>query len=170
MARGRKPKPARQKKRTGNPGHRRLATDPPAPRGMPDCPPELTNAAKVEWNRIAANLHRMGLLSSIDRACLAAYCQEWGIWIQSVEMVKKEGTVRLIQKNKKDPGYYLYNPHLAIANKALGHMQSLLSEMGLSPTARARLGSAVAAKPGPVRPDGPDYSHYLEAPVGRSFQ
>ena len=50
---------------------------PVEPALLPRCPepPEwLAQYAKEEWWRTAPQLHVLGLLSSVDVACLAAYC------------------------------------------------------------------------------------------------
>ena len=130
-------------------------TPPQACKGSRNSHPDLLSVAEG----IVADLHSMGIISRIDRAILAAYCQEWATWIESVEKVRKLGTVTFVRQGKDGPGYYTHNPHLAIANRARRQMHSLLSEMGLSPTSRARL--AVKPPAAPVIP-GKDFSHYFQ--------
>jgi phage terminase small subunit len=62
---------------TGNPGKRPVnrAEPKPASGGLPTTPGELADEAKIEWRRVAQALHRLGLLTRVDRAALAAYCQ-----------------------------------------------------------------------------------------------
>src|SRR5205085_7950964 len=73
--RGRRPKPTRLKMLTGNPGKRPLNQDEPKPEAsIPDCPPELSPAARQEWDRLAAELGALRMLTNLDRAALAAYC------------------------------------------------------------------------------------------------
>ncbi|AEI94195.1 putative phage terminase, small subunit [Roseobacter litoralis Och 149] len=52
-----------------------LADMPVAPDALPRCPGHLTDVARKEWRRLATPLHVMGVLSTTDRAALAAYCQ-----------------------------------------------------------------------------------------------
>lgn len=41
-------------------------------------PPEIINGAALnEWNRVTAELSRLGLLTILDRACLTQYCILW---------------------------------------------------------------------------------------------
>src|SRR6476620_7381333 len=92
--RGRKPKPTMLKVLDGNPGRRPLnECEPAAPQGVPECPDWLSDEAKAEWKRVIPELQMMGLLSSADRAALAAYCTAWCRWVEAEEMVKKFGTI-----------------------------------------------------------------------------
>ena len=78
MTRGRKPKPTALKRLDGNPGKRGYNhAEPAPPEGCPDCPPHLSEPAREEWHRIAGTLHEMGVLTLVDRAALAAYCQSY---------------------------------------------------------------------------------------------
>lgn len=82
--RGRKPKPAALKLLDGNPGKRPIrGVEPRPPGGKPSCPAHLSPTAKAEWKRLAGALHQVGLLTSADRAALAAYCQAYGRWVEA---------------------------------------------------------------------------------------
>ncbi len=35
-------------------------------------------SSKAEWKRLAQEMHRLGIISQLDRAALAAYCQAYG--------------------------------------------------------------------------------------------
>ncbi len=57
------PKPTAVKIAEGNPGKRKINGHEPKPAGsMPDCPAHLSVEAKAEWQRIAVNMNRVGLL------------------------------------------------------------------------------------------------------------
>ena len=77
--RGRKPKPTSLRVIEGNPGKRPLNTREPKPvRGAPTCPAHLSPTAKAEWKRLIGQLVELGMISLLDRAALAAYCQTYG--------------------------------------------------------------------------------------------
>ncbi len=77
--RGRKPKPTRLKLIEGNPGKRPInGREPKPPGSLPSCPAHLSATAKTEWKRLARSLNRIGMLTEIDRAAMAAYCQAYG--------------------------------------------------------------------------------------------
>ena len=47
------------------------------------CPEHLSPAAQAEWRRLAQSLQQDGLLTQVDRAALAAYCQSYGRWVEA---------------------------------------------------------------------------------------
>jgi phage terminase small subunit len=78
--RGRPPKPTHLKAITGNPGKRPLNEHEPRPKvEIPECPPELSPSAQREWNRLVDHLAALRLLTSLDRAALAAYCGSYAL-------------------------------------------------------------------------------------------
>src|SRR5262245_15207940 len=92
--RGRKPKPTVLKVLDGNPGKRPLnEREPVAPTDEPMAPDWLDDEAKAEWGRVVVELRAMGLLSSADRAALAAYCTCWSRWVQAEVQVRKFGAI-----------------------------------------------------------------------------
>jgi P27 family predicted phage terminase small subunit len=133
--RGRKPTPTHLKLLHGNPGKRPLNPNEPAP-GIkpPTCPSHLCPAAKAEWRRLASQLTLLRILTELDRAALAGYCQAYGRWVEAEK--KLHETPLLI---KIPSGYVQQNPWLTIANKQLELMHKFLSEFGLSPVARSRV-------------------------------
>jgi P27 family predicted phage terminase small subunit len=78
--RGPLPKPAALKLLEGNPGKRALdLSDGVNPRvEVPSMPKHLGIEARKEWKRITPLLEELGLVSGLDRAALALYCQAVG--------------------------------------------------------------------------------------------
>ena len=103
-------------------------------RSLPRCPPHLNRAAANEWRRIAGALQKAGVLTTFDRAALAAYCQAWGRWVEAEERLRE--TPPLV---KTPSGYVQQSPWLAIANKQLELMGRYMVELGLTPAARSRV-------------------------------
>jgi P27 family predicted phage terminase small subunit len=133
--RGRKPKPTAIRRYDGNPGKRGYnQAEPVLPQGMPDCPGHLSEPAREEWHRIARTLHEAGLLTTVDRAALAAYCQAWGRWVEAEE--KLQDTPAMI---KTPSGYVQQNPWLPVANKQLDIMGRYMAELGITPASRSRI-------------------------------
>ena len=132
---GRRPKPTAVKKLNGNPGKRPLNKNEPQPQlSIPECPTHLSVYAKEEWSRLSEELHGLGLLTRIDRAALAAYCQVWGRWVEAEEVVVIQGlTVATLKRDQAK------NPHLDIADRCLKQMREYLVEFGMTPSSRSRL-------------------------------
>ena len=114
--RGRKPKPSRLKLIQGNPSKRALNAREPRPEArVPTCPAHLNPSAKAEWKRLAHEMHRLGILTSLDYAALSAYCQAYGRWVEAEKKLKE--TPLLI---RLPSGYYIQpSPWLSITSKQL---------------------------------------------------
>ena len=135
MKPGTKPKPSSLKILAGNRGKRPLNKDEPEPKGiMPQCPEHLDEGAKQEWDNIVPMLSKLGILTEVDGAALAIYCQAYSTWVQAVERIKKTGMIV-----KAPSGYPIQNPYLAIANKAVEQMNRFLTEFGMTPSSRSRI-------------------------------
>ncbi len=135
MTRGRKPKSTAIRRLTGNPGKRGYnPAEPVPPEGLPDCPPHLSELARAEWERIAQVLYDMGVLTMVDRAALAAYCQAYGRWAEAEEKLK-ETPVML----KTPSGYVQQSPWLSVANKQMELMGRYMAELGITPASRSRI-------------------------------
>jgi P27 family predicted phage terminase small subunit len=119
----------------GNPGKRGYNhAEPVPPAGLPDCPAHLSEAAQTEWLRIAGTLHDMGVVTQVDRAALAAYCQSWGRWVEAEEKLRE--TPLLL---KTPSGYVQQSPWLSVANKQLEIMGRYMAELGITPASRSRV-------------------------------
>jgi len=154
---GRRPKPSHLKLVTGNPGKRPLNKDEPKPKlSQPVPPAHLSTAAKGEWKRIAGPLYKLGLLSSIDRGVLAAYCQAYGRWVQAENAIKKmaakdELTGGLMIRTSN--GNAIQNPLVGTANKAMSEMAKYAGEFGMTPSARSRITIDAEKNPTKAKPD-----------------
>ena len=133
--RGPPPKPTSLKLLAGNPGKRPLNRREPQPeRRTPQCPRQLTPSAKREWRRISKELASLGLLTRIDRAPLAVYCQAWARWLECEDRLRKHGVVV-----RGADGTPVQSPYFRIANEAMKQMARMLIEFGMTPSARSRI-------------------------------
>jgi P27 family predicted phage terminase small subunit len=108
--------------------------EPIPPEGTPDCPEHLSDEAKAEWHRLVDTLVDMGVISIVDRAVLAAYCQAYGRWVEAEEKLKE--TPLLF---KTSSGYVQQSPWLNIANRQMELMGRYMAEIGLTPASRSRV-------------------------------
>lgn len=135
MAPGRKPIPNNLKILHGNPGKRPINQQEPKPSPIaPKCPAHLDKVAKREWKRVSPQLEAIGLLSRIDMAALAAYCQAYGRWVEAESAIRKHGMLI-----KSPNGYPMMSPYLVISNKAVDQMKSFMTEFGMTPSSRSRI-------------------------------
>ena len=109
--------------------------------GKPRCPSHLNEPAKTEWRRIAPVLYEAGLITHIDRALLAAYCQNYGRWVEAELKLKelRESVPKQDLVIKTMNGNYVQNPWIQIANRAQEQMAKLAVEFGMSPSSRSRV-------------------------------
>jgi P27 family predicted phage terminase small subunit len=129
--RGRPPKPTALKVLEGNPGKRPLNQNEPKPeKKAPNCPSWLLPDAKKEWRRLSKELEAMGLLTRIDMAAFAGYCQAYARWKEAEEFISKHGSIL-----KTASGYIQQIPQVSIAQQNLKQMRNFCSELGLTPSA-----------------------------------
>ena len=132
---GRRAVPTKLKLLAGNPGKRPLNDQEPAPDVvLPEPPEHLSDEAQREWRRVGGLLVSLGLVSELDRAALAGYCQAWGRWAEAEEALRQYGVVV-----KSPSGFPMQSPFLAVANKALEQMRGFLVEFGMTPASRSKV-------------------------------
>lgn len=132
---GRKPKPTALKTLEGNPGKRKMNMSEPIPaKGIPTCPEWLLPEAKVEWNRLAVVMDQMGVLTEVDRAAFAAYCQSYARWKEAQEHIDSSGSTFETEK-----GYQQQTPWVGIANTNQKLMLQAAAEFGMTPSAGSRI-------------------------------
>ena len=141
--RGRRPKPTRMKLLTGNPGKRPMNKHEPKPEPVvPDCPNELSAMARREWDRLASELGKLNILTTLDRAALAAYCGAYALWAEATDAIRKFGTLV-----KSLSGYPIQSPWVSIANRQAEIMMRIASEFGFTPASRSRISTPVESQP-----------------------
>ena len=143
--RGRKPIPTKLKVLTGNPGKKRLPQGEPEPSpGVPDVPPCLDEYAKEEWDERADALAALGVVTEVDMAALAAYCASYSRWRHAEEALQARvdsagGNPLVGMVDVTKAGNVIQNALVGIANKAAADMVRYAAELGMTPSARARL-------------------------------
>ncbi|MGP6090072.1 phage terminase small subunit P27 family [Antarctobacter jejuensis] len=141
--RGRKPKPSGLKLVTGTERADRANPDEPRPQSdCPEPPDHLKAEARAEWDRVCGQLCALGILSQIDRAALAAYCQAYGRWVQAesaVDQMAHRDAVTHGLMIRTQGGNAIQNPLVGTANKAMADMMRYAAEFGMTPSARTRI-------------------------------
>lgn len=152
---GPKPKPHLQVVREGNPGHRAVKEGakfvpgeliepdwnnffPSVKRG-PDRNPEMLKAQKTAssmWNRLALQLQRAAGLSEAQSQTLLEYCLTVARIEQCERALSIDGLYMTTERG------YVKHPLSTTVNAYRAHFRSLTGELGLSPSAAARLTGA----------------------------
>src|SRR6185312_10311163 len=101
---------------------------------VPTCPAQLCPSAKAEWKRLTRQLSALGIVTVLDRAVMAGYCQAYGRWVEAERKLKETPAIL-----KMPSGYIQQNPWLTISNKQLELMHKYMCELGLSPVSRTRV-------------------------------
>jgi P27 family predicted phage terminase small subunit len=109
-------------------------SQPKEPAQILECPPELSPAARQEWDRIVGELISKGVLSAFDRGPLAAYCIAYALAMEAAEMVQKHGAMV-----KLPNGFPMQSPYLSQLNKQIDVMVRIASEFGFTPASRSRI-------------------------------
>jgi P27 family predicted phage terminase small subunit len=113
---------------------------------VPELPSHLSAEAVLEWHRITKELLALKILTKVDRAALAAYCQAWGRWVDAEDHLRLEPMIF-----KSPSGYPVLSPWWSVANKSMEQMRNFLTEFGLSPASRTRIkGSAAPSDEKPL--------------------
>lgn len=158
-ARGPKPLPANVHMLRGNASKKSIAdlVDEFQPEvEIPGCPSHLLPEARKEWRRITPELERYGLVSKLDRASLALYCQAWARWVWAERQLQRaqataEAAMAAAEAAGQEytggdgitvptpNGHMTYSPHWVVANKAMEQVHKYLASFGLDPASRGRV-------------------------------
>jgi P27 family predicted phage terminase small subunit len=107
-----------------------------------ECPPELGDVARQEWERVAPHLVAAGRLTPLDRSTLAVYCASYALWLEAIMALQSYGTMM-----KSPNGYPIQSPYVSIATKHAEIMSRTASEFGFTPASRRRLPSNTSSDP-----------------------
>ena len=127
--RGRPPKPTALKVLSGTFRKDRQNRREPKPTAtLPGCPKFLDAMAKAEWRRITPELARLGLLTLIDRASLAAYCQMWSRWQQAEAILQRDGLTFATPN-----GFLQKRPEVTIARESMALHEKICDRIWIVP-------------------------------------
>jgi P27 family predicted phage terminase small subunit len=133
---GRKPKPTKMLKLQG--GYRpdrHLRVEPEPEMAIPEPPKCLRGIALEEWSRITKLLAGVKCLAELDMGPLAAYCLEWGKYVNANNRLRVVRSM-LTESTK---GTKMAHPLLRVSDRALANMLRICEQFGMTPSARSRL-------------------------------
>ena len=135
MTQGRKRKPSALEALGGNPGKRKVnKAEPKPPVVLPPPSGTLDDCARGEYLRVGKLLERMKIVTELDGSMLEIYAVNYSRWVEAETKVREEGLMKMSPN-----GFPIQNPYLAVANRAMKEMRSILVEFGMSPSSRAKV-------------------------------
>lgn len=136
---GRKAIPTHLKVVRGNPGKRALNKDEPKPSaGTLVAPDWLTKAERLEFETLAERLAEIGLNSDSYTESVALAAQLQVEIIELSEVIEREGRTYCVITKSGDR-MVRARPEWNLRAEARRHLQSLLAEFGLTPSAATRV-------------------------------
>jgi P27 family predicted phage terminase small subunit len=97
------------------------------------CPPELSDGARAEWDRVIGELIAQERVTLLDRAVLIAYSIAYANWMETEALCRKYGAVI-----KSPNGYPIQSPYAIQANQQRDAMLRCAAELGLTPASRLK--------------------------------
>ena len=91
MAKGRKSIPSKILELRGGTAHTHRPprdSEPEPEQTMPKCPKHLDKEARKEWKRTGKILENVGLMTELDMAVLAGYCDAYSQWAKATVEVQ----------------------------------------------------------------------------------
>jgi P27 family predicted phage terminase small subunit len=137
---GRKALPANVHLINGNPSKKRLSVlsdGSRVPVSIPKMPKHLDAGARREWKDITRELEKLGLIATVDKVAVAMYCVVYSRWQYADTKLAELKDAGLIESTPS--GYKQIGVWLQISNRCMEQLKSLLSELALSPAARAKV-------------------------------
>ena len=102
--------------------------------GKVTCPKWLEDDAKKEWRRLAKQMEQLGILTEVDMAAFAGYCQAYARWKEAEEFISRHGAIV-----KTPSGYWQQVPQVSIAQQYMKQMSKFCEQFGLTPASRSRI-------------------------------
>lgn len=143
--RGRRPLPTTLKIAKGTLRKDRQRPDEPdAPRGIPEMPARLAvdKIAQEKWAELSVMLHELGVLTTSDGEALATLCEVHSAEQACLAELRASGAAITADSGavKSNPAGPLYRSLAALKG-------NLLSEFGLTPSSRTKVGAKKDDKP-----------------------
>lgn len=107
---------------------------------IPPAPEWLDKVGQDEWIEKTRVLHKMGMLERADLTLLAAYCNEWSIYIMADKEMRAGPNGRIyVVKDGRKIKYAASMPWVKIAKDALEQVLKIGAEFGFSPASRSKI-------------------------------
>ena len=140
--RGPAPKPAKALRLAGSVlAAARESAEPPSDEVLPECPSWLDDVGRAAWNDWLPRIAAMKIMSSGDRDALALMCDTWSRYLEARKRLAEEGEVIRVEGGDGRVTVKR-NPWSAVLAEHGDRLRRMMSEFGLTPVGRARIGAA----------------------------
>lgn len=144
------PKPTHIKLVEGNPGRRPLNDkEPKPPRGIPKCPPHLSERARGLWKKIGPHLDKMGVLTIADGTALELMCEAYAEYWECREVIIAGGAT-FTSETLAGGLMERARPQVAMQADAWRRVLSMLAQFGLTPASRSKVKTGDTEKVDPM--------------------
>lgn len=79
-------------------------------------------------------MEQLGILTEVDMAAFAGYCQAYARWKEAEEFISRHGAIV-----KTPSGYWQQVPQVSIAQQYMKQMSKFCEQFGLTPASRSRI-------------------------------
>lgn len=137
-------KPTAMKLLHGNRKSTINANEPKFSVGGVECPVWLTPIAAAEWERIMKEFEHTGLVTNVDQAALATYCQSYARYLQAEAQVETLGIMiqeEITDRAGKGTGRYRWkrNPATIVSKDERAVMLAAGRLFGMNPSSRSTM-------------------------------
>jgi P27 family predicted phage terminase small subunit len=140
--RGPAPKPAKALRLAGSVlAAARESAEPPSDEVLPECPAWLDEVGRAAWADWLPRIAAMQIMSSGDRDALALMCDTWSRYLEARKRLSEEGEVIRVEGGDGRVTVKR-NPWSAVLAEHGDRLRRMMSEFGLTPVGRARIGAA----------------------------
>ena len=140
--RGPAPKPAKALRLAGSVlAAARESAEPPSDEVLPECPAWLDDVGRAAWADWLPRIAAMQIMSSGDRDALALMCDTWSRYLEARKRLSEEGEVIRVEGGDGRVTVKR-NPWSAVLAEHGDRLRRMMSEFGLTPVGRARIGAA----------------------------
>ena len=114
--------------------------EPKPPRGIPEAPTDLSDAAKNEWQRIALILDGMGILTTADQFAMAQLAEAIATYKTAQATIRRRGGNLTYEAEARDGKILVRTyPEVSIMNEADKRIGYWLTRFGMTPADRSRV-------------------------------
>jgi len=134
--------------------HRGNKNEPKPDINIPKAPNHISRVALIEWGRITTHLEKLGLISDVSMAALAAYCEAYAEFVETSELLDDEAKTKGLRSKYEITtisGNKIQNPLIGIKHTAMKIMKDFLTEFGMTPASVQKVTAATKDDPKPSK-------------------